>query len=898
MAPTVVPVAPDAPARAHKFLERHETPSNIHVEEELEYEDKDHRFAHGHEQGLTTLARNRTLSISQTDLYAKTPNQPLTPEEQRETFKRRRRGSHDEKVTGKPRKFLIDVEQTQRMILAQEDTDGDFQITVHDAGPKSFVLGTANSGGYRKYEIRGTYMLSNLLQELALAADYGRKFIVLDEERLNENPLDRLSRLIKFHFWDGLTRRIDAEGLEIICNDPKNRSKDQRPRIFVPFHDQMAWDYYNQVAESRKHLQLDVVRLPEIITPQYVKSMNFHPGILSLGLREAADPQTGKKKIRGTPFVVPGGRFNEMYGWDSYFEALGLLVDGRIELARGMVENFVYEIEHYGKILNANRSYYLTRSQPPFLTDMIWEVYRRLPEKEWTPAALKAWLAQGHRAAVKELLSVWMAAPRLDPVVGLSKFHPEGLGMPPETEASHFNHILEPYAEKMGISLEEYMKGYMEDTIKEPELDRYFVHDRAVRESGHDTTYRFEKRCANLATIDLNSLVYKYDVDLARIITDEFNGCLKFRVRRGPEDVFLKRFLEWYRMLALKGVDRMIGDHGGWESGWAKGIMVFDDEIDAEYRAWVEGGAPIVPPADRMPEPDRPDLPVYTIEEGKFYFTVWLRPELFTQLSKRCNVLIDKYLWNPKEKLFFDYDCALMAPSTYHTVTALWALWAGHATQAQADALVPRCLQLFEVVGGLVSGTEESRGLISIDRPNRQWDYPYGWAPHQILAWPGLEKYGFLDDARRVAYRWLYTIVKSFVDFNGVVPEKFDVVNMTHKVNVEYGNVGADFRFVVREGFGWMNASFQLGLKYMTKNMRRALGTLTPPDQLFTKTGQRIRAPPAPMLASTRSRSVSGVGLVRGSSFGEADVAAVREAVQAVQQAAARVVGVESAAMV
>ncbi len=54
-----------------------------------------------------------------------------------------------------------------------------------------------------------------------------------------------------------------------------------------------------------------------------------------------------------------------MYGWDSYFILLGLLRDGRVDLARGMVENFFFEIEHYGSILNANRTYYLTRSQPP-----------------------------------------------------------------------------------------------------------------------------------------------------------------------------------------------------------------------------------------------------------------------------------------------------------------------------------------------------------------------------------------------------------------------------------------------------------------------------------------------------------------------------------------------------
>ena len=89
-------------------------------------------------------------------------------------------------------------------ILAQEDTDGDSQITVHDGGPKSFTLGTADSAGYKKFELRGHYAISNLLQELALASDHNRRFIVLHEDRLSENPVDRMTRLIKFHFWDGL----------------------------------------------------------------------------------------------------------------------------------------------------------------------------------------------------------------------------------------------------------------------------------------------------------------------------------------------------------------------------------------------------------------------------------------------------------------------------------------------------------------------------------------------------------------------------------------------------------------------------------------------------------------------------------------------------------------------
>lgn len=66
-----------------------------------------------------------------------------------------------------------------------------------------------------------------------------------------------------------------------------------------------------------------------------------------------------------------------------------------------------------------------------------------------------------------------------------------------------------------------------------------------------------------------------------------------------------------------------------------------------------------------------------------------------------------------------------------------------------------------------------------------------------------------------------------------MVPEKFDVVTLNHKVNVEYGNVGVDFKFIPREGFGWMNASYEVGLTLMTDHMRRALGALCHPDVFF-----------------------------------------------------------------
>ena len=71
------------------------------------------------------------------------------------------------------------------------------------------------------------------------------------------------------------------------------------------------------------------------------------------------------------PFVVPGGRFREMYYWDSYFTMLGLAESGRTAQVRDMADNFAYLIDTYGHIPNGNRTYYLSRSQPPFFAYMV-----------------------------------------------------------------------------------------------------------------------------------------------------------------------------------------------------------------------------------------------------------------------------------------------------------------------------------------------------------------------------------------------------------------------------------------------------------------------------------------------------------------------------------------------
>lgn len=541
--------------------------------------------------------------------------------------------------------------------------------------------------------------------------------------------------MIRNYYWNGLTRKIDAEGLAAIVKDQK-ASILIPPRVYVPYKDTRSLNYFRKAADDGFVPNLKVARLPEKITPEYVKLIKNRPGILSLALREQEDGA-----LHGVPFVVPGGRFNEMYGWDSYFEALGLLADKKTYLARSMVDNFVYEITYYGKILNANRSYYLTRSQPPFLTSMALAVYEHLPKSSEN----KRWLSIVMQTTIHEYRTVWMNSDRFTKT-GLSRYFARQIGIPPETEPGHYDAVLEPFARRANLSIPKYTQTYNENSIQEPELDIYFMHDYAVRESGHDTSYRLDNCAANLNTVDLNALLYKYEIDIAATIQTVFD-------------------------------DKLVMANG---------------EIESSAE--------------------------------------WL---LRAQDRKTC---MNALMWNSERGMFFDYDYVKEEQTGYECATTFYPLWAGLATPEQVEMMLKKALPLFETPGGIVAGTEASRGIISPERPQRQWDYPFGWPPHQMLIWQGLQNYGYHKEAGRLAYRWLYMITRNAVDYNGTIPEKYDVVNRTYQVFAEYGNVGTDFEYMTKEGFGWTNASYQVGLRLLTDNQRKSLEALIPAEWLFGAT--------------------------------------------------------------
>jgi len=88
-------------------------------------------------------------------------------------------------------------------------------------------------------------------------------------------------------------------------------------------------------------------------------------------LTRTADEEKGTLLKLPKPYIVPGGRFNEFFYWDSYFVMLGLQVSGRIEMMKNIVDNCAYLINKFGFVPNASRTYFLSRSQPPYFSLML-----------------------------------------------------------------------------------------------------------------------------------------------------------------------------------------------------------------------------------------------------------------------------------------------------------------------------------------------------------------------------------------------------------------------------------------------------------------------------------------------------------------------------------------------
>ncbi len=225
------------------------------------------------------------------------------------------------------------------------------------------------------------------------------------------------------------------------------------------------------------------------------------------------------------PYVVPGGRFREVYYWDSYFTMLGLVQSGRTDLVKNMLDNFAHLIETVGHIPNGNRTYYLTRSQPPYFAAMV-GLYARATD---TARALV------YLDAMEKEYAFWM-----DGADTLSIGHayrrvvrlPGGVVLNRYWDDSN-----EPRPESYRPDVE------IGQTLPESLRAGFYRNARATAESGWDFSSRWMRDPKDLRTLETINLI---PVDLNALLYDAERTIAAFAfVRNGRgDDTLFRRFTQ------------------------------------------------------------------------------------------------------------------------------------------------------------------------------------------------------------------------------------------------------------------------------------------------------------------------------------------------------------------
>lgn len=396
---------------------------------------------------------------------------------------------------------------------------------------------------------------------------------------------------------------------------------------------------------SRDQMQLtpsDVAAARHYIANYWPKLERFHP----------KDDET----LLGLPhiYLVPAYErghnfdFNELYYWDSYFMVQGMLDTPHKQLAMGMLDNLLSLQKRFKIIPNASRTYLMGRSQPPLLTSFIFDIY-----DTYDPG--QNWLHKVIEQAKEEYKLVWMGTTKPNERLvhrGLSRYY-----------------------------------------------DINYLHDLAETESGWDMTPRFGRKCLHYLPVDLNALLYKYEIDFARAA----------------------------HILGNRRVSKQ------WEAA----------------------------------------------------------------ATKRKKVM-NELMWSKTRGLYYDYDYFKQRRGNVSSLASYYPLWAGMVDDKQAKLLVKN-LRKFEQRGGL-SATDQQLGQLVPGSVPTQWAYPNGWAPLHFLVVKGLQRYGYNDDAKRIATKWLQTNLDWF-NKNGVFLEKYNVVSP--------GKPPAKGMYPSQTGFGWTNAIFE-----------------------------------------------------------------------------------------
>jgi alpha,alpha-trehalase len=355
------------------------------------------------------------------------------------------------------------------------------------------------------------------------------------------------------------------------------------------------------------------------------------------------------------PYLVPsyahGHEFdyNELYYWDSYFMIQGLLDEEHKELVMGILDDLVFLFKRFGMIPNGSQLYYLSRSHPPFLTSFIFDLYDAYNQSD-------KWLKSMIDVAKQEYETVWMGTRK-------------------------------PNARQIYRGLSRY-------------YDFNYLHDLTEAESGWDYTPRFNRKALDYLPVDLNALLYKYEMDFARA------------------------------------------------------ARIFNEKREAAR---------------------------------------------WEQTAAHRKKTVDELMWDKVRGLYYDYNYAKERRGSVSSIATYFPMWAGMVDEKQAKSLV-KALKKFEQKGGL--STTDNLPL-SQYRPGAmptQWAYPNGWAPLQFISVKALQRYGYQDDAKRVAMKWLRCNLSWFNRHKEFL-EKYNVVSPDKPPNKGV--------YPSQTGFGWTNSVFE-----------------------------------------------------------------------------------------
>lgn len=197
------------------------------------------------------------------------------------------------------------------------------------------------------------------------------------------------------------------------------------------------------------------------------------------------------------PYIIPcvADTFQEMFYWDTFFANTGLIIRGDVEQAKNNVDNMLYMIRRFGFVLNGSSQYYLCNSQPPFLAQMIREVYEKTQDKEWLAEAYEL-LKQEHE--------FWTT--RRNTAIGLSRYFCEELSEEWISDG------------RDGIV---WRLGFRPEGNSDKELAHAY---RSSGESGWDLSPRFGWEGYSYTPVDLNSLLYEQEAQLS-YFAKELNRC-------------------------------------------------------------------------------------------------------------------------------------------------------------------------------------------------------------------------------------------------------------------------------------------------------------------------------------------------------------------------------------